>query len=156
MSDFYFALPRFIAKLAGKHAARSEHNALEAHGIGAVIFFISYLFGLQFVTLRTAVWQIAIVLIVLLFATWVFWLIVLYINALILKLLRALGFFRTMPDAYFQSVLIGTLTTLFAWELNRRGSWLSIIGIIWIAAVIANLAAALVLALTDAESRARD
>lgn len=154
--EFYFALPRLIAKLSGKSARRGEHNALEAHGGGAVIFVISYLLGAQSAYAHAAGWQVATLLLLLLFATWIFWLVVLYINTLILKGMRAVGCFRRTPDVKVQSVLIGTVATIFAAELCRRGSWPAAMGIIWIAAVLANLAAAMVLMLTNADGHARD
>lgn len=153
--EFYFALPRLMAKLRGKSAGRGERNAFEAHVVGAVIFLISYLSSAQFINPRAPAWHIGVLLIILLFVTWVFWLLVLYIDALVLKFLRAIGFFRSTPDAHVQSVLIGILTTTFACELSRRGSWSSIVGIIWLFAVVVNLTAALILALTNGESRAR-
>jgi len=50
-----------------------------------------------------------------------------------------------------QSVLIGMLTTAFACQLARSGTWLRVIGLVWIAALCCNLLAAAVLALTDAD-----
>ena len=72
------------------------------------------------------------------FSIWIFLLIVLYLDSLIIKLLRGFGFMRTMPDSRAQSLLICTMTTVFALELIRAGSWPRFLGVIWIAAVALN------------------
>jgi hypothetical protein len=143
----YFALPRFIRKLRGGNAARSEENWLEAYVPGAVVYLISYLFTANLLLPKLNWWQTAIVLPLLLFGLWIGWLIVLYINSLIAKGCQSVGLCADLPRRRVQSVLMGILTTIFAAQLLTAASWLRAIGALWIVAVALNLAAALLLAL---------
>jgi hypothetical protein len=147
----YFALPRFIEKLRGRSGVRSEANWVEAYLSGSVIYLISYLFAATLLLARLHFWQTAIALPVLLFAMWIFWLIVLYANSLIVKACWACGLCTDLPRNRIQSVLMGILTTVFAAQLMASGSWLRWIGALWIIGVALNLAAALLLALFDEE-----
>ena len=143
----YFALPRFIRKLRGGNATRSEGNWLEAYVLGAVVYLLSYLFAANLLLPRLTWWQTAIVLPLLLFGLWISWLIVLYINSLIAKGCETIGLFPDLPRRHVQSVLMGILTTVFAAQLLTADPWLRVIGALWLAAVALNLAAALMLAL---------
>lgn len=143
----YFALPRFIRKLRGGNAARSEGNWLEAYVLGAVVYLISYLFVANLLLPRLNWWQTAIALPLLVFALWISWLIVLYLNSLIAKVCEKIGLCADLPRRRVQSVLMGILTTMFAAQLLTAGPWLRAIGALWIAALGLNLAAALLLAL---------
>jgi hypothetical protein len=88
-----------------------------------------------------------IVLPILLFAIWIFWLIVLYVNSLIVKACWICGLCTDLPRNRIQSVLMGILTTAFAAQLIAAGSWMRWVGASWIIAVALNLTAALLLAL---------
>jgi hypothetical protein len=97
-------------------------------------------------------WALVPALLGLIFVVWFLWLIVLYLNSLIVKLYWAWGLFTNLSSNRIQSVLIGILTSVFAAELMTAGGWTRWIGIAWIAAVMLNLSAALLLALNDEES----
>ena len=143
----YFALPRFIRKLRGLDATRSEGNWLEAYVLGAVVYLISYLFAANLL-LRKSTWREAIIVLpLLLFGLWIGWLIVLYLHSLIAKGCEMIGLCADLPRRRVQSVLMGILTTMFAAQLLTAGPWLRAIGALWIGAVALNLAAALMLAL---------
>lgn len=146
MSDleFYFALPRLLARVCGKPVVRGERNSAEAHGVGILIFLVSYLLAARRFGPSGPIWKTALLLVILLFATWIFWLLVLYFNALIIAALRALGLGRELPDARMQSVLIGLLTTVFAWRLLGGGGVFFLTGAVWISCVVFNLVAALI------------
>jgi hypothetical protein len=143
----YFALLRFIQKLRGGNATRSEGNWLEAYVLGAVVYLISYLFTANLLLPKLSWWRAAIVLPLLLIGLWIGWLIVLYINSLIAKGCQSIGLGADLPRRRVQSVLMGILTTIFAAQMLTAGPWLRAIGALWIIVVALNLAAALLLAL---------
>ncbi len=84
----------------------------------------------------------------LLFAIWIFWLVVLYLNSVMVQVLHRLGFFRKMMKRHMQDILVGIIITFFASELSILNSWVRWIGIFWFMILAMNLAAALSLALT--------
>jgi hypothetical protein len=149
--QFYFSLFRFIAMLRGGDARRAESNGFEGWLIGLLIYSIHYLF---FATLiiqsNLEPWQRAVFLVALVFWIWLFWLLVLYVNSVIIKALRACGLFRTIPTRRAQSILWGVYTTAMACVLLRSGPSPRELGAIWLVAVAMNLAAAVVLAFCNA------
>lgn len=150
VSQFYFSLPRLIAKIRGGGARRAETNAAEAWAAGLLFYLISYVFfAAQFLPPERAPWQTGLVLVTLAFFVWLFWLLLLYLNSLIIKLLQLCGLLRTLPSRRAQSVLLGISTTAMAGALLTRGSWLRGVALFWLLAIVANLASALVLALSN-------
>lgn len=144
---FYFALPRLLAKLRGGDATRAEQNSVEALSAHLAIYLISYLYFAGFIP-AFAVWPVRLLIfLALAFFVWLFWLIVLYLNSLVLKVIR----FRSLPTRRGQSVLIATVTTAMAVVLLQRGPVSAEIGAIWLTATAMNLAAAAVLALSNGE-----
>jgi hypothetical protein len=143
---FYFSLLRLMARLRGADATRAETNGTEAWLAGVAMYLISFLFFAQFIPVDLNPWLTAIALFVLAFLVWLFWLVVLYFNSLIIKLLRPVGFFQRIPIRRAQSILLGFWATTMALDLARRGSWMSEIAAIWLVAVALNLAAAVILA----------
>jgi hypothetical protein len=138
----YFSLPRLFWKWSGRSARRSEANAAEANLVGLATFGISYLSLASFLSDDLAWWTQLILFVLLGFATFLFWLVALYVNALIIKLLRRLGLMRAVSDSRAQVVLVALLTTIFALYLIQGDSWVRVIGAIWIFAVVLNLVAA--------------
>lgn len=149
---FYFALPRLLAKWRGGDPTRAERNGSEAWIGGIATYGISYLFFLQFLPNMLNPWLRAVVMVVLAFVVLLVWLVLLYVNSLLIKAARLGGIFRSIPDRRAQSILIGATVTAMAWELVQRGGAISEIGAIWIVAVTMNLIAAALLALNH-ESR---
>ena len=143
---FYFALPRLIAMMRGADGRRAENNGAEAWVGNVAIYLINYLFFAQFIPPRLPLWQRALLLAGVLFLVWLFWLLVLYLNSLIIKLLRPAGIFRSIPTRSAQSILLGTWATAMAFDLVDRGSWIGEVASIWLVAVAMNLAAAAILA----------
>jgi hypothetical protein len=86
-------------------------------------------------------------LVAVVIVTWLFWLLILYINAQLIELLRVVGVLRHLSNARAQSVLICTATTMLSLSLLHAGPVLHAIGAIWIGAVFINLLAAMLLAL---------
>jgi len=148
----YFALPRLLRKFFGKNARRSEGSWGEAHFIGVAVYLISYLFAAHLLLPCLRRWTLVPALLSLIFVVWFLWLIVLYLNSLLVKLYWAWGLFTDLSGKRIQSVVIGILTSIFAAELMVAGRWTRWIGIAWIAAVMLNLSAALLLALNDEEN----
>lgn len=151
---FYFALPRLLSKMRGGSARRAETNATEAWLVGAGIYGISYLYFAGYLSAISSWWLFGLLLVVLAFGVWLFWLLMFYLNSLILKLLHGVGLFRTIPMRRGQSVLLGTVGTAMAAALLQRGAFVSEIGAIWLTATAMNLVAAATLAFSDGE-RAR-
>jgi hypothetical protein len=148
---FYFALPRLLARLAGGSATRSEQNGTEAAVAGTLVHAITFIFAARLLLAGYATWQQALLLLPVLVVVLLWWSVLMYVNALLIKAARRLGLFRESPDRHLQSVLIGMATTAFALHLVAAGSWMRLLGLAWIAAVVLNLAAAAVLALMHAE-----
>jgi hypothetical protein len=146
---FYFALPRLLALLRHGDTRRAESNGVEAWAGNVAIFVISYLFFARFVPNPLAWWLAAPALIALAVLVLLFWLLALYLNSLILELLRRFGLFRSLPPRRGQAVLIAVATTAMGLQLVQGGSWSGEIGAIWLVAVAMNLGAAIILVLRD-------
>ena len=146
-NGYYFALPRLGGKFLGKNTRRSEGSWAEAHIVGVAVYLISYLFAAHLLLASLPKWALVPALFGLLFAMWIFWLIVLYLNSLVVKLCWAWGLFTDLSGNRIQSVLVGILTSIFAAELMTSGSWLRWLGAGWIVAVALNLGAMFVLAI---------
>jgi hypothetical protein len=150
---YYFSLLRFLAMLRGGDARRVENNGVEACVAGVAIYLISYLFFARFIPALEA-WQRAVLFVLLLFLVCLFWLMVLYINSLVIQFARFCGLLQTIPIRRAQSVLLGIWTSLMASDLLRHGSWKAEIGAVWLITVAMNLAAGAVLALRNGTDRA--
>jgi hypothetical protein len=148
---FYFALTRLLAMLRGGDARRAEQNATEAWVVGIATYVISYLFFAAFAPDTLGWGPKGFTLVLLAFLVWLFWLLALDFNSLVLKLLRELGLFRTIPTRRGQSILIATTVTAMAFGLLQRGSLAGEFGAIWLAAVAMNLVAAMILAFRDGD-----
>lgn len=148
---FYFALPRLVARLRGENAGRAENNWLEAYVVGTAVHLIVYLLIARLFLAGLPLSRQLLLIIPVAIVTWLFWLCLFYIHSLIILLLRGVGMLKAMPNRHAQSLLFGIMTTLFAARLIFSGSWMSVIGWLWIAAVSVNLAAAAALAVTHGE-----
>lgn len=151
-AGYYFALPRLLTKMQGGNANRSERSWIEANVVGLSVFGISYLFLARLLPASDAWWAHLLILAPRMFATFLFWLLVLYLNAVLLKLVRGCGFRGGGSDSRMQVVLVTVQTTIFALCLMRTGSWTRVVGVIWLIGVALNLIAAALLAASHAES----
>jgi hypothetical protein len=142
---FYFSLLRLLALLRGGDARRAENNGVEAWLGGIAINLVSYLFFAQFIPGNLTLWQRVLLLVLLAFFVWLFWLVVLYINSLIIKFLHSCGLFHSIPIRRLQSVLLGISATAMAGGLVQTDSWSREIASIWLVMVAMNLLAAAVL-----------
>lgn len=148
--QFYFALFRVIALLRGGNARRTESNEFEAWLIAVAVYSIHYLFFAAFMPTNLTEWLTALCFVALAFWIWLFWLLLLYLNSVIIKFLHLCGLFRDIPIRRAQSILWGIVTTAMACNLLNSNPWLREIGAVWLVAVAMNLASALVLAFSDA------
>ena len=148
---YYFALPRLLVRIAGGTAHRSEQNWLEATIAGTLVHAVTFIFAALLLLGSRPTWQQVLLLVPLILLVWTWWSVIMYANMLVIQAVRAAGFLRQSADRHLQSVLIGVATTLFAWHLVTAGSWMRLLGLAWIAAVVLNLTAATVLALMHAE-----
>ncbi|PZR76494.1 MAG: hypothetical protein DLM73_02515 [Chthoniobacterales bacterium] len=146
--QFYFSLLRLLALLRGGDARRAENNGAEAWLGGLAVNLISYLFFAQFLPADLKIWQSVLLLGLLAFLVWLFWLVVIYLNSLVIQFLRFCGLFQTIPIRRAQSILLGTWTTAMACGLLQSGSWPREIASIWLVMVAMNLTAAVVLFFT--------
>lgn len=150
-NKFYFSLFRAIALLRGGDTRRAENNGFEAWLVGLMIYSIHYFFFVTlFVPSHLEPWLTALLLVALAFWIWIFWLLLLYINSVIIKLLGICGLFRMLPIRRAQSILWGITTTAMACVLLERSPAIRELGAIWLVAVAMNLVAALILTFSDA------
>lgn len=145
---FYFALPRLVWSLAGGDAGRTEKNGWEANTVGALVHVVVFAFAFELCLTNRPLGQRLLWLLPLAVLVWLFWTNLIYANSWIIKLLRACGLLRDLPQGRAQSVLIGITTTAIALRLLGGNGWIRGLGAIWLAAVVLNLVAAGVLALT--------
>jgi hypothetical protein len=149
---FYFALPRLLVMLRGGDPRRGEQNGTEAWVGGILSYTVSYLFFARFVP-ETFGWALkALLLVILALLVPMFWLLALYVNSLVLKLLNWCGLVTTLPARRGQGVLIGMTVTTMAFGLLQRGGLAGELGAIWMTAVAMNLIAALILAFRNGET----
>jgi hypothetical protein len=144
---FYFALPRLLARFRGGSSERAETNGGEAWIGSIATYLVSYLFFAQFVPATLVLWSTILSLVLLAFLVWLFWLLALYLNSLVIKLLQVCGLLRSIPVRRAQSILIAGTASVMSLQLVQGGGWSAEIAAIWIVAVAMNLAAAAILAL---------
>lgn len=149
---FYFALPRLLAAFRHGDSSRAEMNSAEAWAGSGAIFVVSYLFFAGLVLDYLAGWVAIAAALALPFLVWLFWLLILQLNSLILKLLRAGGLFRGLPQRRGQAVLLGIATSAMALLLLQRGALAREIATLWLVAVALNLLAAVILVVRNGKT----
>jgi len=150
---FFFSLPRLLAKLRGGSSGRTEGNWLEANVVGSAFYLITYLCAANLMLAGLAWWVQVALLLPVAFLVWAAWLILLYAGALLIRVLRAVRLLPALPAHRVQGVLAGMMTIACAWHLLGAGSWLRVIGTVWMIAVGLNLVAATVLALSSQDGK---
>ncbi len=156
MSEFYFALSRFLASPREHKQTRSEKNWLEANAVGTLNHLVVYAFAFALLLKNLPGWKQVLLLLPLGVIVLVFWLLLLYVNSWLIKLLRPAGLLRALPDNRAQTLLISIVTTAMAGELLFAGGWLRFVGAIWLAAVALNLLAAALLAFSHVDCHANE
>ena len=137
---FGLSLPRMFLWLDGKDPRRAERSAIEAYAVGTFMYLLSYLSAAQLILQRidSAALRLA-GLILLLVIIWLFWLLLLYVNSILILLLRRIGLHKGLSNTASQSVLLTTLATIFAFYLARDDSWMGWLGLGWMFLVFLNL-----------------
>jgi hypothetical protein len=146
---FYFALPRLLARFRGGSSERAENNGGEAWIGSIATYLVSYLFFAQFVPATLGLGPTILSFVLLAFLVWLFWLLALYLNSLVITLLQACGLFQSIPVRRAQSILVAGVVSAMSLQLVQSGGWSAEIAAIWIVAVAMNLAAAAILALRN-------
>lgn len=142
---FYFSLPRVVQLVRGRSVIRAESNWIEGYFAGVAVYLLTYLLLTQLATPQLSSGSV-LWLVLLAFGAWVLWLVLLYVNSLIMRALRCVGLFTTRSNSRAQNFIIGVETTIFALVLISRPNWPRVVGWIWLVIVLLNLAAAIVLA----------
>jgi len=125
----------------------SESNAAEAY-LGSIgIFIITFVFGLQLLAGRFSGWSLIVSAAVLVFAVWIFWLAIFYINSIFIKGLRACGLLRGTPNRRAQDFFIGIVVAATSYRLSILHGWPGWIGWLCLCALVANFIAAILLKL---------
>jgi len=148
--EFYFALPRLANRMRGRSAHVSENNAVEAYVGSLVLFAVSFLVALGFFAEKFSGWRMIVVTIGLVFAIWIFWVLILYVNSLVIKFLATCGFLRQTSNRHAQDIMIGIIFAALAVRLSIFDSWIRWIGIACLCALAVNLVAAPLLKLSRA------
>jgi hypothetical protein len=155
-AGFYFGFPRLIQKLLGGSAARSESNWLEAYATGVLMYVLSYCYAVFWFELRRDSILSLLALVPLAFAMWIFWLIVVYVNSLVIRALRIAGVLSRDAKRQAQSVLIAALTSLFAYQLVRLNSPLRWLAFGWFVIVALNMLSSAILMFVHEREPATD
>jgi hypothetical protein len=146
-SGFYFSLPRVLHQMRGSPAAPSENHAIEAYlgSIGA--FLITFLYGWELLIVGWRGGPAIVAGMLLVFAVWMFWILVFYLNSLLIKLLRLVGLFRQTSNRDAQNIFIGVVIAILAYRLSILPTWAHWIGVFCLTLLTINLLAALFLKL---------
>ena len=144
---YAFALPRLVARLAGRKVRQAEFSRLEAYGVCFLVFGISNLFVARALLplLGSLVLQ-GLVGFLLPFAMWAAFLLLYYLVSLVIAVFRGLGLYRATTNNSFQHVVIMTLTTGLALALVRDDcDGVKSLGFLWLGLLGLNLLAIAVL-----------
>jgi hypothetical protein len=135
---YYFALPRLCALLRGHDAERSENNWAEAYVGGVAVYGISC--AMLIAQARAG----ALLAIAFFCVAWIGWVVVLYLNSVVVRGLRRLGIFHNLANPRAQNVIIGVESTACALALTMHPQW-QMLGWGWLLLVAGNTAAAVLL-----------
>lgn len=138
---YAFALSRLVARLAGCKARRAEFSSTEAYGLGILVFGISCVFVARAVLPIVRPWALYLVLLfVLPFAIWLAFLLLYYLNSLVIVLFRRLGLYSAATNNPFQHILIMSFTSLIAlYFLREERGWVKSLGVLWLGLLSLNL-----------------
>ena len=138
-----FALPRVLARLVGKRVGQAQFSAVEAYSVCLLVSAMHYIFLARLITpfVRPG-WPLALLLLLLPIATWIYFLFLYYAISLVLRVFRKFELFGSLPNNRFQSVIITGLTTLVALLFLRvEAFWLKSLGGFWLGLLLLNLLA---------------
>lgn len=136
----YFAVARLWQVLRGVDAQRGEGTAVEAHAASLLYFALHYIWLFDLLRPRL------LGAFLLLFGTWVYWLVILYANSLVVRLCRRARGFSQLKNADAQHLLFTCETIAYAVCLIMRTRF-AVFGWAWITLVAFNVLAAFILRL---------
>lgn len=140
---YAFALPRLVARQAGRAVRRAEFSRWEAYGLGLLVFGMSSVFVARLVLpfVRLGLLQL-LVLLLLPFAVWVAFLLLYFVNAQIAALLRRFGLYPAPTNNPLQHFVIMTVTSgLALLFLRDECDWVKSLGVFWLGLLGLNLLA---------------
>lgn len=131
---YAFALPRVAARLVGRKVRRAEFSRWEAYGLGIFVFGLSCVFTAREILPLVRQGVLRVLLLVLLpFAILLAYLILYYLNSLVVAALRRLRLYFARANNPFQHFVIMSLTTLIALHfLGDECVWMKSLGIFWL------------------------
>lgn len=138
---YAFALPRLVARLAGRKPRQAEFSAAEAYGLGLLVYVITCVFVARALVVFVRPFPIYLVaLLILPFAIWIASLLLYYINSLLVALLRRFGLYSAVTNNPFQHVIIMLLISLIALRfLFEEPVWVKSLGVFWLGLLSLNL-----------------
>ncbi len=144
---YAYALPRLLARLTGPPVRRAELCRWELYGLGLLVLAIWLVFGGHLFCLFVRPLPLRLLwLLVLPVVAWIAFLLLAYVNALVLRVLRRLGLYHEITNKPFQSLVLLALTTVVATLLLREESTLMCsLGTLWLGLLLLNLAAGVLL-----------
>jgi hypothetical protein len=151
-NGFYFALPRLLNRMRGGPDQISEACVVEAYFGSAGIFGVTYVLAWQLFAGRFAGWRTILTAALLVIAVWIFWLLIFYLNALVIKALRAGGLLQGTPNRDAQNILVGFILAALAFLLSILQDWTRWIGIFCLLGLGVNFFAMVMLAMVPKRS----
>lgn len=144
-TGFYFALPRLLNRWRGRPDQVSEACVVEAYFGSIGIFVVTYVLAWQLFAGRLAGWRTILTGALLVIAVWIFWLLVFYLNALVIKAFHVGGLFCETPNRDAQNIFVGLILAALAFPLSILHSWVRWIGVLCLLGLGANFLAMVVL-----------
>ena len=144
---YAFALPRLLARLAGRAPRKAELSRWEAYGFGILVFGMSCVCAsrLLFPFVRLGLLQ-GLFLLLVPFAVWLAYLPLYFVNARVAALLRRLGLYSGPTNNSLQHVAFMTLTSGIAlFFLRDECAWIKSLGVFWLGLLFCNLLALVIL-----------
>ncbi len=144
---YAFALPRLVARLAGREARRAELCRWEAYGFGILVFGMSCVFAARLLLpfVRPGLLQ-GLVLLLVPFAVWLAFLPLYFVNARVAALLRRLGLYSAPTNNSLQHFAFMALTSGIALLFLRdECDWIKSLGVFWLGLLFCNLLAIVIL-----------
>jgi hypothetical protein len=140
-----FALSRLVVRPTGCKPRRAEFSGVEAYGLGLLVFGMSCVFVARALLFVRPLLFYLMALLILPFAIWIAFLLLYYLNSLVVGLLRRLGFYSAVTNNLFQHVVIMSLISLVAFQfLFEEPVWVKSLGIFWLGLLSLNLLSILI------------
>ena len=140
--NYYFAVSRLLTT---RQRHRSELSAVEAYFGSTVIFIVTYTFLVAPLTSHFSLGRVLLALAVMPLATWLLWVLMFYLNAILRRLAIAFNITPTMQARDFQHITICVWMTTFALSLLGSDGATCWIGRAWLLLLACELVATLML-----------